>query len=637
MADLASKITNADLAGKGLVDLPDTPGLSASEMKAKFEELSKSIIIPKLNELIDALNALNIVQSREIKAIKVTNEGILEVSYDGESFVATASSGHLIVDEDGNEMPQRARLVIEGSSVLTDDEEQDATRISAIQGPQGEQGIQGIQGERGPIGYVYIPTIDEEGVISWAAMEYSGQIPMLRNIRGPQGVQGLQGVQGEQGPAGIQGIEGPQGIQGVAGAKGDKGDKGDTGAQGPQGERGEQGPIGPQGQKGDDGADGKSFTIKALLSTLYELQVAHPVGDEGDAYAIGTRDNNYIYIWDVDAGEWTNIGQLQGPTGPQGEQGIAGENGTAGTIEIGTVTTGEAGAMAEVINVGTASEAKLNFVIPRGEQGPQGEQGIQGEQGPQGLQGEQGEQGVQGPQGIQGIQGPQGPKGDQGTPTTVNGKSGTSVILEAADIPLGNSNVQDVVNQHVENNDNPHGVTKQHVGLGNVDNTSDKDKPLSIAAITALQDISLILEAHTTRKTNPHAVTKAQVGLGNVDNTSDADKPISNATQDALDVLNGSLFVSDPFTHGGRKAVAIASTLHDMDRLHLFQFKYYEDDSYGNGRTDFYLDNIKVGELGYALNRDQNNGGNRIANIGMDDGGVYLTVDGSKHHIQLTD
>lgn len=34
--------------------------------------------------------------------------------------------------------------------------------------------------------------------------------------------------------------------------------------------------------------------------------------------------------------------------------------------------------------------------------------------------------------------------------------------------------------------------------------------------------------------TNPHNVTKAQVGLGNADNTSDADKPISNATATAL-------------------------------------------------------------------------------------------------------
>ena len=45
-----------------------------------------------------------------------------------------------------------------------------------------------------------------------------------------------------------------------------------------------------------------------------------------------------------------------------------------------------------------------------------------------------------------------------------------------------------------------------------------------------------LLKTHTDKKDNPHSVTKAQVGLGNVNNTSDADKPISTATQDALDL-----------------------------------------------------------------------------------------------------
>lgn len=44
------------------------------------------------------------------------------------------------------------------------------------------------------------------------------------------------------------------------------------------------------------------------------------------------------------------------------------------------------------------------------------------------------------------------------------------------------------------------------------------------------------LTAHTGNASNPHNVTAAQVGLGNVDNTSDADKPISTATQGALNL-----------------------------------------------------------------------------------------------------
>ena len=40
---------------------------------------------------------------------------------------------------------------------------------------------------------------------------------------------------------------------------------------------------------------------------------------------------------------------------------------------------------------------------------------------------------------------------------------------------------------------------------------------------------------HVADKTNPHKVTKAQVGLGNVDNTADVNKPVSTAQQNALD------------------------------------------------------------------------------------------------------
>lgn len=41
--------------------------------------------------------------------------------------------------------------------------------------------------------------------------------------------------------------------------------------------------------------------------------------------------------------------------------------------------------------------------------------------------------------------------------------------------------------------------------------------------------------SHRSNTSNPHGVTKTQVGLGNVDNTSDSNKPISTATQTALD------------------------------------------------------------------------------------------------------
>lgn len=65
----------------------------------------------------------------------------------------------------------------------------------------------------------------------------------------------------------------------------------------------------------------------------------------------------------------------QGPRGPQGIQGEKGDKGDTGELSIGTVTTGEAGSQASVVNVGTSTDAILDFVIPRGDQGIQGIQG----------------------------------------------------------------------------------------------------------------------------------------------------------------------------------------------------------------------------------------------------------------------
>ena len=49
------------------------------------------------------------------------------------------------------------------------------------------------------------------------------------------------------------------------------------------------------------------------------------------------------------------------------------------------------------------------------------------------------------------------------------------------------------------------------------------------------------LTSHTSNTSNPHATTKAQVGLGNADNTSDANKPVSTATQTALNAKENTI------------------------------------------------------------------------------------------------
>lgn len=80
------------------------------------------------------------------------------------------------------------------------------------------------------------------------------------------------------------------------------------------------------------------------------------------------------------------------------------------------------------------------------------------------------------------------------------------------------------VNNHIANKSNPHVVTKTQVGLGNVNNTSDANKPVSTAQATAIADAKAAgtaaqtsINSHAGRKDNPHVVTRAQLSLATTD------------------------------------------------------------------------------------------------------------------------
>ena len=252
-------------------------------------------------------------------------------------------------------------------------------QLAALTGPQGPKGDTGPQGQQG------------------AAFTYSDFTPeQLAALTGPQGPKGDTGATGAQGPKGDTGDTGPQGPKGDTGAQGIQGDPGPTGQTGPQGPQGDPGPTGPQGPKGDTGAtgpegpqgpqgepgkDGTSFTVKDRYETLEELKAAHPTGQAGDAYAVGTEEDNVIYLWSESQQDYTSVGKLQGPAGPTGPQGPKGD-------------TGEPGAT--------------------GAQGPKGDTGATGQTGPQGPQGDPGQTGPQGPQGDPGPQGETGPQGPAG-------------------------------------------------------------------------------------------------------------------------------------------------------------------------------------------------------------------------------
>ena len=112
-------------------------------------------------------------------------------------------------------------------------------------------------------------------------------------------------------------------------------------------------------------------------------------------------------------------------------------------------------------------------------------------------------------------------------------------------------------------------ITKNNIGLGNVDNTADLDKPVSTAMQTALDgkvdkvpgkqlstedftsaektklagieagaQVNVVTgvkgSAEPSYRSGNVSISKTDIGLGNVDDTSDLDKPVSTATQTAL-------------------------------------------------------------------------------------------------------
>ena len=468
------KIPDSAISANGVISAPDTLTGTAAENKAVFDQLTGKTAIPKINEVIDEVNRLTGQDAVAVKApdgsllyLRLNSDKVIETSTDGVSWEASGSSGHIVLDAGGKAMPQRGRMQFAEGTVEDVD---GVTVVHGIVGPQGvrgEKGDKGDKGEKGDLGPVIVPSVDENGVMSFTVQDtaIAPQSVSVRGPQGPQGVQGQQGAQGTRGPQGIQGVagmQGPKGEQGetgpagpkgatgatgatgpagATGAVGPKGEKGDIGPVGPKGDTGAQGPMGPQGKTGANGKDGKSLFVQDVYATLAALRKAIPAGDE---YMYQVSADKECYIWSEIALDWVSVGKLEGPTGPQGPQGAQGVQGPKG--EKGD--TGE-----------------------KGEKGDAGAQGEKGDAGATGPQGEKGDTGAQGPQGVQGVQGPQGetgPEGPQG-PAGVAGQNGKSAYTSA--VEAGYSGTETAFNKalsdvpgHIASTSNPHNVTAAQVG-----------------------------------------------------------------------------------------------------------------------------------------------------------------------------
>jgi hypothetical protein len=136
--------------------------------------------------------------------------------------------------------------------------------------------------------------------------------------------------------------------------------------------------------------------------------------------------------------------------------------------------------------------------------------------------------------------------------TQINGKEATITATTSADYYRGDKTFQ--------------ALNKTAVGLSNVDNTSDANKPVSTATQTALNlkenTITATTSADYYRGDKTFAtLNKSAVGLGNVDNTSDANKPVSTATQTALDTKTNKLITTN------RQTASYTLVLGDADKL----------------------------------------------------------------------
>lgn len=109
------------------------------------------------------------------------------------------------------------------------------------------------------------------------------------------------------------------------------------------------------------------------------------------------------------------------------------------------------------------------------------------------------------------------------------------VAVKEYEFTNGLTESNDVVSANLSNSaPNMNGVASS--GVSTDISRADHTHPIDTSRASASD-----LTAHTTNISNPHSVTKTQIGLSNVDNTSDADKPISTATQNALDTKQETL------------------------------------------------------------------------------------------------
>ena len=129
-----TKITGSDTAGKGVVGLPDTPGLSTAAMQAKFDELATDVIIPKHNSLIDELEATTAAASIGVVNTTHTSGANVKAILDALDTYSTTLNTNMKTYVDGKDTAMKSYVDGKDSAMKTYVDNKDTAVRSYVDG-----------------------------------------------------------------------------------------------------------------------------------------------------------------------------------------------------------------------------------------------------------------------------------------------------------------------------------------------------------------------------------------------------------------------------------------------------------------------------------------------------------------------
>ena len=179
------------------------------------------------------------------------------------------------------------------------------------------------------------------------------------------------------------------------------------------------------------------------------------------------------------------------------------------------------------------------------------------------------------------------------------------------------------------------GMITEYKSGTNIDFKENEDGSVTISASGDVSSEDTVardtIDNHKLDKNNPHNVTAEQVGLGNVNNTADLDKPISTAVQTALDDKANSKHTHNKsdITDFPNSLPANGGNADTVDGFHVAEYvttlpegEYYTEVARINTRgkkiESCDTSNLKVGLADYATNADYAMNSNTVNNHTVD-------------------